>query len=137
MFLPYDDGEDLEPLDFRYRAINIINYYLASIDRRRKRKTIELRLPAGTLENEDIVGWTRLYLNFIEFVRTAPMPSHLYVEDVATTMSYLGLHHNENFYIFGPSLNRTRIWFLKKLIRGSPESYVRMEARKLLQEIEN
>lgn len=126
-FLPVVDDEDtdeedtfdFDPMDFRYRAINIINYHLALNDRRRKRRTLELRLPESTLESDNIIGWLRLYLNFIEYTKDAAMPENLQPCDLRETMIYLGLNHdNDNFYLFGPSLNKTRIWFLQKLIKN-------------------
>ena len=144
-FLPEidEDGED-EPSDYRYKAINIINYYLALNDRRRKRRTIELRLPESTLEADDIIGWVRLYLNFIEHAKDACMPSNLWVCDLRETMVHLGLGHDKNnFYLFGPSLNKTRIWFLQRLLKRlhscsqTHETDLRIQAKKLLQEIKN
>lgn len=154
-FLPYEDEDEDEdetgpadPMDFRYRAINVINYYLASKDRRRKRKTIELRFPESTLNADDIIGWLRLYLNFIEYTKTATMPPNLHSCDIRTAMTYLGLGHDKGeFYLFGPSLNKTRIWFLQKLIKnleysplssGGPsmkQKAMKTEAEKLLREI--
>lgn len=138
-FLP--SGND-NPWEYRYYAINIINYYLCSKDRRRKRKTLELRFPESTLEVNDVIGWLRLYLNFIEYVKTAPMPTTLYQSNLETTMIYLGLHHdNDNFYLFGPSLNKTRVWFLSKLIRNLENSnepnkiFLRRDAKRLLKTI--
>jgi hypothetical protein len=153
-FLPFEEEEEMEdedevgpadPMDFRYRAINVINYYLASKDRRRKRKTIELRFPESTLNADDIIGWLRLYLNFIEYTKTATMPLDLLSCDLRTVMTYLGLGHNKDeFYLFGPSLNKTRIWFLEKLIKNLEHpsmkqkvgpSLIKEDAKKLLREI--
>lgn len=143
-FLPVlddDDDEEIDPMDYRYRAINVINYYLALNDRRRKRRTIELRLPESTLEADDIIGWLRLYLNFIEYTKYAAMPRNLYPCDLRESMTYLGLNHDDdNFYLFGPSLNKTRIWFLQKLIKNleypsKQQKVIKMEAKKLLKEV--
>jgi hypothetical protein len=144
-FLPIkyeDDEEEPNPWDFRYRAINIINYYMCLKDKRRKRKTIELRFPESTLEANDVIGWLRLYLNFIEYAKISPMPKNLYTCDLETALTYLGLHHdNNNFYLFGPSLNKTRIWFLNKIIKNlghssnTYHSILRRNARKMLKEI--
>ena len=142
-FLPIKfDDEEFDPWSFRYRAINIINYYMCLKDKRRKRKTIELRFPESTLDANDVIGWLRLYLNFIEYTKVSPMPKDLYACDLETAFTYLGLHHDsKNFYLFGPSLNKTRIWFLTKIIKNlnySSEIYhssLRRSARKLLKEI--
>lgn len=137
-FLPPkdDDDEDDDPNDYRYRAINIINYYLALKDKRRKRKTLELRLPESTLEENDVIGWCRLYLNFIERAKRASMPGDLYQCDLRQAMTYLGLHHDSpNFYLFGPSLNKTRIWVLNRIIKNSKREDLRIEAKKLLKEV--
>lgn len=138
-FLP---NKEESPWECRYCAINVINYYLCLKDRRRKRKTLELRFPESTLEVNDVIGWLRLYLNFIEYAKTAPMPTTLCHSNLETTMIYLGLHHdNNNFYLFGPSLNKTRVWFLNKLIRNLKNSnnpnkiILRSDAKRLLKTI--
>lgn len=145
-FLPQHDGEDedYDPFSYRYRAINVINYYMARKDKRRKRRTIELRLPESSLEADDVVGWTRLYLNFLEQGNTAVMPDNLHACDLRTALGYLGLYHEDStFYLFGPSLNKTRIWFLNKLINNldyckyQHQINLKKEAKKLLREIKN
>lgn len=128
--------EEKNPFNYRFFALNIVNYYLCLKDRRYKRKTLELRLPESTLEADDIIGWTRLYLNFIEYVKTAPMPSNLKRFNLEDAMACLGLHHDDNFYLFGSSLNKTRIWFLNKL-KNNSGGYLKNDAKNLLNVIKN
>jgi len=131
-FTPID--EDDEAI-CRYRTINILNYYKSLKKRKNKRQTIELRCPEGTLDENNITGWLRLYLNFIEYVKLAQMPSNVDPCDLETAMIYLGLNHDSNnFYLFGPSLNKTRIWFLNRLIKNGGNS-LKNDARKILRKL--
>lgn len=141
-FTHIDDDDEIDENELRFRALNVSNYHNCTISGSRKRKTLELRFPESTLEDNDVIGWLRLYLNFIEHTKTAPMPQDLYVCNLETAMTYLGLHHDENnFYLFGPSLNKTRIWFLNKLIYRLQNStklsnvILRKDAKKLLKKI--
>lgn len=140
-FIPIAEEDEDDPMDYRYRAINIINYHLALNDRRRKRRTLELRLPESTLESDNIIGWLRLYLNFIEYTKDAAMPENLLPCDLREALTYLGLNHDrDTFYLFGPSLNKTRIWFLQKLIKNLQypsklQKMIKEDAKKLLKEV--
>lgn len=103
--------------EFRYRAINIVNYYKGLRNKNYKRKTVEYRLPEGTLEENDVVNWTRLFVNFTDTVKKSQMPTHIEDASLEEAMQLLGLYHEDDkFYIFSPALNKTRIWFLQRII---------------------
>jgi hypothetical protein len=134
--------EDVD--EFRYRAINIVNYYRGLRNKNYKRKTVEYRLSEGTLEENDVVNWVRLYVNFTDTVKNAQMPANIEDATLEEALRYLGLYHeNDKFYIFSPALNKTRIWFLKRIINKLDStkklSYynnqIRTDAKKLLKEI--
>jgi hypothetical protein len=130
--------------EFRYRAINIVNYYKGLRNKNYKRKTVEYRLPEGTLEDNDVVNWMRLFVNFTDTVKNTQMPSNIEDASIKEAMFYLGLYHeNDKFYIFSPALNKTRIWFLKRIINRLDstkklsyyQAEIRTDAKKLLKEI--
>jgi len=101
----------------RWRAINLVNYNRALSKPKFKRKTIEFRFPEGTVESEDIINWTRFFINFVDTVKNRPAPRTLDGASFDKSLFYLGLHHNDdNFYIFSEGLHKTRIWFLKRII---------------------
>jgi len=134
--------DDIE--EFRFRAISLVNYYRGIKNKNYKRKTVEYRLPEGTLEEDDVVNWTRLFVHFTETVKTAQMPSDIEDASIQQAMGYLGLYHEDDkFYILSPALNKTRIWFLKRLINRLDstnklsyyQSQLKIDAKKLLKEI--
>lgn len=140
-YLPQDRYETSE---FRYRVINITNYYKGLRNKNYKRKTVEYRLPEGTLEENDVVNWIRLYVNFTNTIKKRQMPTNIEDASLKDAMSYLGLYHeNDKFYIFSPALNKTRIWFLKRIINrldstkklSCKRTQIRTDAKKLLKEI--
>jgi hypothetical protein len=141
LYMP-NNRDDVD--EFRYRAINIVNYYKGLRNKSYKRKTVEYRLPEGTLEENDVVNWLRLYVNFTGTVKTAQMPSNIEDASIEEAMGYLGLYHeNDKFYIFSSALNKTRIWFLKRIINRLDltkklsyyNNQLRTDAKKLLKEI--
>lgn len=130
--------------EFRYRAVNIVNYYKGLRNKNYKRKTVEYRMPEGTLEESDVINWTRLFVNFTNGIKSRVVPSNIEAADLKEALYYLNLYPEYNkFYIFSPALNKTRIWFLKRIINRLDmtkklsyyNTQLRTDAKKLLKEI--
>ena len=102
---------------YRWRAINLVNYNRALSKPKFKRKTIEFRIPEGTVESEDIINWTRLFINFVDNTKDGPAPRTLEPSPFYLSLHYLGLHHDgNNFYIFSEGLHKTRLWLMNRII---------------------
>jgi len=127
---------DIRDNPYRYRAVNIVNYAL-SLEKHWKRPTIEFRIAEGSVKKKDIVNWIRLYVNFVETVKNKPMPRPRKV-GLSHALSCLGLHHDENFYILSPGLQKTKTWFLERLTRRfKHHPWGGNEAKKILNEMWN
>ena len=113
--------EEGEILDLRYYSVNIVNFHLATYEGC-NRCTVELRFPESTLNARDIINWVRLFVSFVDNVKRrlvhCPIPN-LSCLDLKESMSVLGLNHDNNFYIFSPSLNDVRKWFLDRVMAFS------------------
>lgn len=123
--------------DTKYRALNIDNYG-RWIGGRSKRPTIEFRVGEGTVKRKDVINWIRLYVNFVETVKDKRMP---FIAPVTLTeaLTHLGLHHDDDkFYILSPGLQKTKTWFLERILRRNAlgkRTY--NEAKKILNEMWN
>jgi len=98
-------------------TLNVLGFAMGLDSEYYPRKTIELRLPEGVLDQEYICNWIRLYLNFIEVCKTRTMadistPCKT-LEDALWT---LGLEGRESLLLLSPELLEAKIWFLGRLI---------------------
>lgn len=115
--------------------LNLVNYARGVWHSWWQRKTLELRWPEGTLDYYDIKNWLRFYLNFIENVKSLSMPKNISTYGTLNeVLTILGLHHDNNFYIFSEGLLETKIWLLRRIIAFSRGSLVK-EARIILNQI--
>jgi Putative amidoligase enzyme len=115
MFRP--ESVEVHENEDRHRAVNLVNYLTSLYDPEYKRVTVEFRFPDGTLNPSDVKNWPRLLVQFVESVKRRVMPSNFDICDVPNTLSILGLHHDDNFYIFSEGLMETKTWFLKRVMK--------------------
>jgi hypothetical protein len=110
-------------------TFNMCNYALGS----RSKRTVELRLPEGTLEPKDIKNWCRLFVHFVNYTKKQPLPKDvdpvMTLKDAATI---LGLHNEDPFYILSSGLYETKSWFLSRAIQYAQKKSLRNEAQDLL-----
>lgn len=90
-------------------TLNLINYAkFIKFNKKSTRATIELRLPEGTLDYENIYNWTYFYLNFINFSLKNPCLNNLtYISDIDSFFKTSGLNFSKNLNI--------KCWFEKRL----------------------
>lgn len=110
----------------RRRTMNLLNYYRFKKIKNYRRSTVEFRFPEGTLVESNITNWTKLLVNFVNGVRTLDFDFDFSKQyDLHKILFILGLGHNkEKFTILSDSLRETKIWFLRRLIRYSYDSYM-------------
>lgn len=103
-------------------AINFVNYQTACLYGG-NRKTVELRLPEGTVSPEDVASWVRLFVNFVDVSKTSPMPLSLrQVSNLNTFYEYFGL--NETTLSRG--LYNTRLWILKRMNKFGSNNFIKL-----------
>lgn len=120
---PLDFWKLMQPKNFNTHnndekkyAINTVGFATGQIIESHNRKTVELRLPECKLSREHVLGWTILFLNFVDTCRflepTYPIhPSY----EMNHILRLLGLEGRGDFWIFDEHLTKTKKWFLKKL----------------------
>ena len=98
-------------------TLNLVNYALAESTGNNRRKTVELRLPEGTLNGNDIVNWVRFFLNFVDESETASFPKNLNpIFSLEDFFQILGLSHRSKFYILSEGMNCTKSWILDRIM---------------------
>lgn len=100
------------------------------------RKTIELRLPEGTVESKDVKNWIRLFVHFVDVSRRREFPGSMPPADLFNTMKIAGLHSENPFFILSKALRETKMWVCRRLIANSTKKRLRDEAEMFLNALE-
>ena len=124
----------------RRLAVNLVNYYRHLKLKNFYRSTIEFRFPEGTLSQNNVKNWCRVFINFVNKMKQ----EKVCVKDVnnygvAQTLEVLGLHGNKtNFALLSPGLYESKKWFLKRIIRYAEYSHMDLvfEAKEILSQME-
>lgn len=142
----FDFWELVKPrgLDTTYRrtSITVVNY-LRSVSNSYewehfKRHTVELRIPEGSLEQDDVMNWTRM---FVQFVNTCKNPNVEFPLDINKDCSLresfkiLGLSEIDNFGILSHGLLTTKIWILNRVLKFATNEKLKQEAKQIFLEI--
>lgn len=100
-------------------SLNLVNY----IRNLKSRKTLELRLPEGTLDGWSIVNWTIMFINFLEY--NSGFPSNLdEVKNVDEFLEVIGMGRGNGFCIYGQDLSQTRSWALSRIQRFAQNTHL-------------
>lgn len=98
-------------------SLNLVNFAASIHQESTGRKTVELRLPEGTLDKTDIASWIKLFLLFIDNCETASMPLNLKpIETVEELFKYVGLAGDDGFYLLSKGMYSLKKWILKKIL---------------------
>jgi hypothetical protein len=119
-------------------TLNLVNFGAVVAGARNGRRTLELRMPDGTLQGEDVAGWIKLFIHFVSTCRTRKMPKNMrVVKTIDEFLEVLGLHDREIFFILSTGLRKTKEWILRRIIssKWAAKSNPRMivESKKTLQ----
>lgn len=109
-------------------TLNIVNF-VKSLQQEREgedesyiRKTIELRLPEGTMNHEDVKNWIRLFSCFIESCSNLEKPKDLSpVDDLEIFFRTVGLS-DEQDYVLSPALYECKLWALNRILKYGRET---------------
>jgi hypothetical protein len=118
-------------------TLNLVNY-AATIAEYKNRKTIELRLPEGTLVGEDIANWIKMFVHFVMINKKKEMPANLLpVKSLDEFFEIVGLYDPNVFYLLSTGLRKTKMWILKRILEsdwaGAKQKKLQEEARDKLQ----
>jgi len=101
--------------DYRRVALNLCNFYMEKDKKRKRRCTVELRLPEGTLRGVDVKNWTRFFVHLVETSVNDVQLFPLHAPKLDDFFNAAGLGHDGEFSILSPGLRETKLWLLKRL----------------------
>lgn len=99
------------------------------------RPTVELRLPEGTLDAENVMNWARFFICFVEAVKGKPFPASVGAENIEGVMNILGLAAEGKPLILSPGLYATKRWILNRIIEFGRSAKMKDSAKKLLSDM--
>ena len=124
-------------------AINLVNYAAAIRGEAGhggydiSRKTVELRLPEGTLTSSEIINWGYLYLLFVDLCKNAAPPPNfgpVNLSPVSTLddfLRYLGLESDHGVYLLSDELFELKKWVLNRMVQWGTLKYAKEAKKKL------
>ena len=102
---------------YKMFTLNLVNYE-SSLQGLIDRKTVEFRMPEGTLNESDVINWIRLFVTFVDNCKKKlHMPSNTISVSLSETLNILGLSHNKKFYILSKGMFKTKSWLLKRIMQ--------------------
>lgn len=107
--------------DEKKYTLNTVGYAIGRFKPHYDRQTVELRLPECLLVSDHVLNWTRLILNFVDYVKCSDfMPTNLdSVNSILEMLILLGLEglpgSKHNFLIPDSEIYDTKIWLLKRI----------------------
>lgn len=113
-------------------ALNMCNYAQWVPNR----KTVELRLPEGTLDGKEVKNWIRFFLCFVDFVRKKEFPGTVEPANLYETMKIIGLHNENPFFILSKAMRDTKMWLMRRILLYSTKKKLREEAETFLNALE-
>lgn len=123
-YTPYDLWTIVRPTEFsphgnnqKKKTLNLVNFGASISGRDINRRTLELRMPDGTLAGEDVAGWIKLFIHFVSTCRIRKMPKNMrVVKNIDEFLEVLGLQDKEIFFILSTGLRKTKEWILRRII---------------------
>lgn len=101
--------------DYRRQALNLCNFFMEMDKRRKKRCTVELRLPEGSLRGVDVKNWIRFFVHLVETSTHDVQLCRLEAPRLDDFFNACGFGHEDGFTILSPGLRETKLWLLKRL----------------------
>ena len=101
---------------YKMFTLNLVNYE-SSLQGIIDRKTVEFRMPEGTLNKNDVINWIRLFVTFVDNCKKLDMPQNTVSVSLDETLNILGLSHKKKFYVLSKGMFKTKNWLLKRIIR--------------------
>lgn len=123
----------------RRLALNITNYahvYHNMADYRRNkanyRKTVELRLPEGSMDARTVGNWVKFMLQFVQCCKKLPFPEQLKSYSLEEVLMLLKLHAPDHMLILSRGLWNLKVWILERILKHSRDLKLRKEALTML-----
>jgi hypothetical protein len=119
---------------WRRYTINWVNFEIALEKKgNHGRKTLELRLPEGSLNRVDVVNWPKLVLRLAQRSDELPFAQRTNAVELQEVISILGLgNEGDTFMVLDEDCFYLKHWLLRRIMLYSPDGAMKSEANLLL-----
>lgn len=102
----------------------------------KKRMTVELRLPEGSVDPRNVSNWIKMFVRFVSLTQNRKFPEDLAPVGLAETLRLFGLHETDGTpFILSRGLWNLKVWFLERILEFTDDKALREEAWNLLEYI--
>lgn len=101
--------------DYRRVALNLCNFHAEKDKQKKRRCTVELRLPEGSLRAADVKNWIRFFVHLVETSYHDTRLCKLAAPTIDDFFNACGIGHDDGFSILSPGLRETKLWLLKRM----------------------
>lgn len=123
-------------LDAENKNYNV--YGLFEKAKQKKRMTVELRMPEGSVDPQNVTNWIKLFVRFVNLSKKRNFPSDLSCLGLEDTLRFLGLHESKGTpFILSRGLWNLKVWFLQRILTFTDDNKLREEALMMLDYISN
>lgn len=111
-------------------------YYKEENEKYKKRMTVELRMPEGSVDSRDVVNWLKMFVRFVSLSKGRKFPEDLSSVGLNDTLRFLGIHENNGTpFILSRGLWSLKVWFLERILMFTDDDKLRQEAWNMLENI--
>jgi hypothetical protein len=108
------------------------NYY-GGEPKQKKRKTVELRLPEGTMDPRHIANWIKFFVRFVNLARLKKSPEDLKALSLTESMRVFGLGGTDEApVILSRGLWSLKVWMLERIMEFGTDKEMVKEAHEFL-----
>lgn len=102
----------------------------------KKRMTMELRLPEGSVNPRDAANWIKMFVRFVALSQHRKFPDDLASVGLKETLRFMGLHEPDGTpFILSRGLWNLKVWFLERILAFTDDKELREEAWSMLEYI--
>jgi hypothetical protein len=110
----------------RRKSLNLCNIVHSP-----NRPTVEFRFPESTLDSFEIKNWIRMFVLFIDNVKSLNAPKDLSIPNRDEFMTIVGLQSPKDFIIGSKVLHDLKMWFFKRILIHSRSEDLKSHASEI------
>jgi hypothetical protein len=111
-------------------------YYNKAMYNYKKRMTVELRLPEGSVSPSDTTNWIKMFVRFVTLSQHRNFPDDLATVGLPEMLRLFGLHETDGTpFILSRGLWNLKVWLLERILAFTDDKKLREEAWTMLEYI--
>lgn len=102
----------------------------------KKRRTVELRLPEGSVDPRTVTNWIKMFVRFVSLSQNRLFPADLTPVGLHEMLRLFGLHETDGTpFILSRGMWNLKVWMLERILTYTNDNALREEAWNLLEYI--